>query len=219
MRKETFMVTISWSRKYQDPPNKVGHKVSLYQQSLWRLPWVFHVGQGKCPALFLELSGRYSTMLHCAQSTLLWAQACGLDLGEWSHPIYIQAISLRSQRHMHTHNRPRLPRSPLLPPLLAQPAMLITQLRRARESEAETERPPDAGEMDSHARLFTPRQAVRESLILAAAAWCWLATPAREVWSERPPDSRPPAALPPPAPCPCSTECFPARCCEGAGWR
>lgn len=77
---------------------------SVYNNSLWRLPRVFHVGQGKWLALFPKLSGRYSTTLHCTHSTWLWVQACGLDLGEWAHPIYIQAITNRSERHMHAHN-------------------------------------------------------------------------------------------------------------------
>lgn len=73
------LVFYSWPKK----------KYSSHEsgQTLWRLPRVFHVGQAEWPALFPELSGRYSTTLHCSQSTLLWAQACGLDLGEWAHPI------------------------------------------------------------------------------------------------------------------------------------
>lgn len=158
---------------------------SVYNNSLWRLPWVFHVGQGKWLALFPKLSGRYSTTLHCTHSTWLWVQACGLDLGEWAHPIYIQAITNRSERHMHAHN-------------------CIDCLSRQQCSLPSTEKTP------RHRGNLLPQQAVHstptviESVILEAAAWhSFTLLPlhtARKV-RDRPPDCRPPCPL---APCSCS---------------
>lgn len=123
----------------------------------------------KCPALFPELSGRYSTTLHCTRSTLLWAQACGLDLGEWAHPIYIQAISNRSQRHMHIHNHiDSLSQSFSSLCSLSQQCSLRS--RDKPEKEKQRQRDP------RHEGDLLPRQAVhssptvRESLILAPAA-------------------------------------------------
>lgn len=122
---------------------------SVYNNSLWRLPWVFHVGQGKWPALFPKLSGRYSTTLHCTHSTSLWVQACGLDLGEWAHPIYIQAISNRSERHMHAHN--------CIDCLSRQQCSLPSSDKRKKEKQRQR-KPPDTEEIYSHNRLFTLRQ-------------------------------------------------------------
>ncbi len=139
-------------------------------------------------------------MLHCAQSTLLWAQACGLDLGEWAHPIYIQAISNRSQRHMHTHNRAdSLPHSFSLLCSLSQQCSLRSWDKWERE-ELRQRDPRHRGDLLPHQAVHS-MPAVRESVILAPAAWCWLALlpllSGRQVWSDRPPDSRPPGPLTP----------------------
>lgn len=174
--------------------NEVSHEVNFYQQTLWRLLRVFHVGQRKCLALCPELSGRYSTTLHCAQSTLLWAQACGLDLGEWAHPIYIQAISNHSQRHMHIHNRIDAP-SRCLSPLLSQPAVLITQLRQVKERKVETERLETQGRSTPKPPCSLHANSRRVS-DPGTSKWCsltrFLLLSAREVWWESPLDSRPP---------------------------
>lgn len=156
---------------------------SVYNNSLWRLPRVFYVGQEKCSALFPKLSGRYSTTLHRTPSTLLWDQACGLDLGEWAHPIYIRAISNRSQRHARS-----LARCCTGCPCCQQCSFCSSDERGGGGGGGTAEIPTDTREMCSYTWLFIPHQQ-------SETHWSWkqlhAALLCQRSESDRPPDTRP----------------------------
>ena len=104
----------------------------------------------------------------------------------WMSTSHLYSSNQRfpAQRHMHAAT-PSRPPSPSSPPVY-QPAMLITQLRRVRDRNTET---PDTGDIHSptpgcsiHASSLRVGDPGSSCLALALHS-------AREVWSDRPPDS------------------------------
>lgn len=75
---------------------------------------------------------------------LTLGRACGLDLGEWAHPICIQAISHRSQRHVTSQ------------PLSSAPSASSAHYASETSERRQRKAGGDTGEMAS----------VRESVIL-----------------------------------------------------